>query len=266
MAQEKWLVDGPRVIDLELVTELKVGLIGGQVAVVGHDEPGARIEVHSVFGKELLISVDGSALEVDHPQLRWDNFLDVFATFRDKARADVTIMVPRDIALKLGVVTAEALVSGMAGSASLSTVSGDLVLDDHTGDVQLNAVSGEVSIRDHRGAVTVRTVSGDVTTSGAITRFACDGVSGDIFLDISGIPETIRLNTVSGAITTRLESGVPIRYTINTATGRLQLDDEHITRVHGQHTSSFGDLAARWVDFRANTVSGAVSVLHSVSV
>ena len=113
MAQEKWLVDGPKTIDIETVRKLKVGLIGGQVDIVGHDEPGARVEVHSVRGRDLKVAVDGDTLEIDHPQLRWDNFLDVFKSFRGNARADVSIMVPRDVALKFGVVSASALVSGL---------------------------------------------------------------------------------------------------------------------------------------------------------
>ena len=62
MAQEKWLVDGPKVIDVDGINKLKVGLIGGQVNIVGHDEPGVRIEVNSVQGRELKITVDGDTL------------------------------------------------------------------------------------------------------------------------------------------------------------------------------------------------------------
>ena len=102
MAQEKWMIDGEKTIDIETVRNLKVALIGGQVDVIGHDEPGARIEVHSVDGKPLKVTLDGDTLEVDHPQLNWDNFIDVFMSFRGTARADVSIMVPRDVALKFG--------------------------------------------------------------------------------------------------------------------------------------------------------------------
>ena len=55
MAQEKWLVDGPKTIDVEGVRSLKVGLINGQVDIIGHDKPGARVEVHSVSGRDLKI-------------------------------------------------------------------------------------------------------------------------------------------------------------------------------------------------------------------
>ena len=105
MAQEKWLIQPgeSRTIDVEVVRTLKVGFLGGQIDIVGHDDPGARIEVHSVTGRDLKIVVDGDRLEIDHPQLRWDNFIEVFKSMRSSARADVSILVPRDVALTFGV-------------------------------------------------------------------------------------------------------------------------------------------------------------------
>ncbi len=265
MAQEKWLVEGEKVIDIEMIRKLKVSLIGGQVAIVGHDEPGARVEVHSVRGKALKIAIDGDTLEIDHPQLSWDNFIDVFKSFRGSASADVSIMVPRDVELKFGVVSASALISGLTEDARISTVSGDIVIDNHSGDLELNAVSGEIAARNHYGRIAAHTVSGDVTASGQIMKFTSDGVAGNVFLDIAGIPDEVRINTVSGDVTTRLEPGIPAQYRINTVSGRLQLDDSQITGVHGTYTGKYGSLDKHWLEFRANTVSGNVSVLHAVT-
>jgi DUF4097 and DUF4098 domain-containing protein YvlB len=266
MAQEKWLVDGEKVIDIENVSTLKVALIGGQIDIVGHDEPGARVEVHSVRGKELKITIDGDTLEIDHPQLSWDNFIDVFRSFNGSATADVSIMVPRDVALKFGVVSASALISGLTKDATISTVSGDVVIDGHTGNLQVNAVNGELSIRNHTGEIAARTVNGDITASGDITKFSADGVTGDVFLDITGTPDEVRINTVSGSITTRLAAGVAAQYRINTMSGRLQLDDSEISGVRGSYSGTYGSLDQHWLEFKANTVSGNVSVLHAVSV
>lgn len=105
MATEKWLIESEKIIDIDMVRKLKVGLIGGKVDIVGHDEPGARVEVHSVSKKPLKVSINRDTLEVDHPQLSWDNFIDVFKSFNNNARADVSIMVPRDVALKFGTVS-----------------------------------------------------------------------------------------------------------------------------------------------------------------
>jgi Putative adhesin len=263
VAQEKWLVDGPKTIDVESIRKLKVGLISGQVDIVGHDEPGVRVEIHSVSGRDLKVSVDGDTLEIDHPQLSWDNWLDVFKSFRGNARADLSIMVPRDVRLKFGVVNAEALISGIHDDATISTVNGAVVIDGMQGDLQLNSVSGELSVRNHVGRIAVHAVNGDITVSGALQGMTSETVSGDVFLDVTGTPDELRISTVSGGITARLDAGVPVAYTVNTVSGRLQFDDAEVSGVHGRYTSKYGELDGRWLDFRANTVSGNVSVVHT---
>ena len=265
MAQEKWLVDGAKVIDVDTVRKLKVALVAGQIDIVGHDETTARIEVHSVKGRALKVTLEGDTLTVDHPQLGWDNWADVFKNVTGNARADISIMVPCDIELKLGVVSATALITGLNSEASINTVSGDIVIDGVNGDVQLNSVSAELSVRNHYGKIGAKTISGDIAATGEIFGFSGDTVSGDIFLDLEGAPDTVKANTVSGDITTRLAEGYPAQYRINTASGRLQFDDSHITGVHGAYQSKFGVLDKKWLDFKANTVSGNISVLHQVS-
>jgi hypothetical protein len=263
MAEEKWLLDGPKVIDLGPVRKLKVALIRGQVDIVGHDEPTTRVEVHSVSGKDLRVSLDDGVLEIDHPQLRWDNFIDVFRSFHGSARSDVSILVPRDIALNLGVVSSTGLVSGLRSDAAISTVNGDLVIDGLTGDITLNAVNGELAVQNHTGRISAHTVNGEITASGAISRFSSDGVSGDVFLDITGTPDEIKVNTVNGSVTARLEEGNAAEYRINTVNGRIQLDDVQVTGVRGTYTGKFGSLDRSFLEFRANTVSGSVTVLHT---
>lgn len=265
MAQEKWLIDGEKIIDIDNIRKLKVGLVAGQVNIVGHDEPHVHIEVHSVRGKDLLVSVDGDTLEIDHAQWKWDNFIDVFKSFSGSASVDVSIKVPRDIALKFGVVSASGLISGLTEDATVSTITGELVIDGLYGDVQLNSVSGEISLRNHYGKINAHTISGDITAAGEIMKFTGDTVSGDVFLDITGVPDEVRVNTVSGSVTTRLESGVAAQYKINTVSGRIQLDDSEIRGVRGGYTGKYGSLDKQWLEFKANTVSGSVSVLHQVS-
>ncbi|WP_166786878.1 MULTISPECIES: DUF4097 family beta strand repeat-containing protein [Cryobacterium] len=265
MALEKWLVTPgqAKVIDVEVVRTLKVGMIGGKIDVIGHDEPGTRIEVHSVTGKDLKISIDGDTLEIDHPQLRWDNFIEVFASFRGTAKADVSIMVPRDVALKLGVISADALIAGLTNGARLSTVSGDIVVDGVTGDLELNAVNGELSVRGLEGSIVAHTVSGDCTASGAIRRFSLDGVNSEVFLDIEGTPDSINTNTVSGNLTVRLGAEVTTRYRLNTVSGTLQLDDQTIRGTFGKgYESSAGGLEGSWLELQANSVSGDITVVR----
>ncbi|TAM71110.1 MAG: hypothetical protein EPN48_02575 [Microbacteriaceae bacterium] len=268
MTLEKWLVNPgqTKTIDIERVRKMKVGLIGGQIDIIGHDEPGARVEVHSVSGKELKISIDGDVLEIDHPQLRWDNFLDVFRAWSGKASADVSVLVPRDVAVKLGVVSADALISGLTTDAKLSTVSGEITVDGLSGDLDLNAVGGELSVRDHVGTITAHTVSGDLTASGRLHAFNADSVSANIYLDVSGTPDRISTNTVSGDVTIRLDEGVSARYRVNAITGRLRVDDTVVRRAPDKSfTQQTGSLEGQWVDVSGNTVSGDISVVRRPS-
>ena len=268
MAQEKWLIQPgeSRTIDIEVVRALKVGFIGGQIDIVGHDEPGARIEVHSVSGRDLKILIDEDRLEIDHPQLRWDNFIEVFKSMRSNARADVSVLVPRDVALKFGVISATALISGLRTDARLSTVNGDVVVDGLIGDIELNSVSGELSVRDHTGRISAHTVSGDVTATGAIRRFSADGVSGDIMLDVTGTPDEIAVNTVSGDTTIRIPEALGARYRVNTVSGRVQLDNLTVVGGMGKgYTGTSGVLDGTWVEINVNSVSGDAAVLRSAA-
>jgi hypothetical protein len=264
VAQEKWLVDGPKTIDVENVRKLKVALVAGQIDIIGHDEPGARVEVHSVSGRDLKVSIEGDTLEIDHPQLHWDNFLDIFTWSKGSARAEVSVMVPRAVALRLGVVSASALISGLEADANVSSVSGDIIVDGLIGDLSYNTVGGELAARDHTGKISAKSVGGDITASGTINSFAGDSVSGNVLLDLNGVPDEVRVNTVGGNVTVRLDEGAPAAYTVNQVGGRLQLDDHSIARRAGRHEGKFGDLSGRWVDLRVSTVSGNVGVLHTV--
>jgi DUF4097 and DUF4098 domain-containing protein YvlB len=176
------------------------------------------------------------------------------------------VLVPRDVALKFGVVSASALIAGLNTDAKLSTVTGDIVVDNVAGDVELNSVGGELSARDHSGRVVAHTVSGDVTVSGDIPKFTADSVSGDVMVDITGTPDEISSNTVSGDLTVRIPEAVGARYQVNTVSGKMQLDSAVMRTSPGRTvTGTTGSLDGSWVEINANSVSGTVSVLRSTA-
>lgn len=268
MTLEKWIIHPgeTRVIDIENVRKLKVGLVGGQVDVVAHDEPGIRIEVHGVTIKDLRIEATGDTVEIDHAQLRWDNFLEAFRNFGSGGpKAEISVAVPRGIDLNLGVVSASALVSGLATDARLNTVSGDIIVDGHTGDVSVNAVSGDAQLRGLVGALSANSVSGDVAATGTIRKASIDTVSGAMLVDSDGPIQAVNLNTVSGDATVRVDEGVPANYVLRTVSGRVTVDG--IKRSGSSPTNyvdSVGELSGSFVDVRANSVSGDVTVLRRV--
>ena len=263
---EKWLIapGEERVIDIESASRLKVGLVGGQVDIIAHDEPGVRIEVHGVTIKDLRIESDGTQVEIDHPQLGWDNFLEVFRNFGSGGpKAQISVAVPRGISLSLGVVSAGALVSGIENDARLSTVSGDIIVDTHTGELTINSVSGDVQVRGLTGPALANSVSGDVALTGEIRKATIDTVSGSLVVDATGAVNTIALNTVSGNSTVRLDPDLAANYVMRTLSGRLRIDG--VDRGSSGPTSfsgRSGELSGSFVDIRSNSVSGDITVLR----
>jgi len=269
MTLEKWIIHPgeTRVIDIETVRSLKIGLVGGQIDVIAHDEPGARIEVHGVTIKDLRIEVTGDVVEIDHPQLRWDNFLEVFRNFgAGGPKAEISVAVPRSVALNLGVVSASALVAGLRNDARLNTVSGDIIVDGLTGDLTVNAVSGDVQVRELVGALSANSVSGDVAATGSLRKATIDTVSGAMLVDSTGDLHSVNVNTVSGNTTIRLDDGFPANYVVRSVSGRVQVDGV-VRSGNGagpttNFTGSVGELSGSFADVRANSVSGDVTVLR----
>lgn len=263
---EKWLIapGETRVIDIERAQRLKIGLVGGQIDVIAHDEPGIRVEVHGVTVKDLRIEHDGTQLEIDHPQLAWDNFLEVFRNFSSSGpRAEISVAVPRDIALNLGVVSASALVSGITADARLNTVSGDIIVDTHNGGLTVNAVSGDVQVQGLDGSFSANSVSGDVAVTGHPTRATIDTVSGAMVVDAAGPIDTVALNTVAGGATVRLPEGMAAKYAIRSMTGRLTVDGvDRGSSGPSSYNGSTGELAGTFADVRFNSVSGDLTVLR----
>ena len=265
MAQEKWLVDGPKTIDIESARTLKVGLIGGQIDVIAHDEPGARVEVHSVTARRSR-SASTATVEIDHPQLGWDNWLDVF-TQLDRARQGRRQRhgAPRH-RLNLGVVSAERARSAASPrTPALSTVSGDIVVDSVIGDLSStrSAARSPCATTTARSA---RTASAATSPPPApLHRFASDSVSGSVMLDTADIPDEIKVNTVSGAVTVRLEADVPASYALNTVGGKLQVGDDRDHRRQGPLSPASGASSTSAGPTCASTRSAATStVLRAV--
>lgn len=262
MAHEKWVIQPGenRVIDVADVTQLKASLVGGQIDIVGHDEDHVRVEVHSVAVKDLRIEVTDHELEIDHPQVRWDNFIKAFGHFGSSGpRAEISVAVPRHIELSLGVVSASALVAGMEDDATINTVSGDVLVDGLIGDLNTHGVSGDVQVRGLVGDFSSDMVSGDIAVAGEVAKTDINTVSGAVFVDASGSLQDASFNSVSGSTTLRLDDDYAAQYNVHTLSGRVQIDGVSRSKNYSGHA---GALSGMFADVRANSVGGDVTVLR----
>ena len=264
MAEESWVVTGPQVIEVDDVRSLRVQVVGGRVDVVAHDEPGVRLEVHSVDGRPLEVDLRDGELRVGYPFTLggWEGFLDKFRTFRStRDRVDISLAVPRALTTKVGTVSADGLLEGVHAAASVSTVSGSLVVDGTRGSLGADTVSGEVVVRDHTGELTLNSVSGELAASGALSRVHAATVSGELALDVTTGGASVDASSVSGDVTVRVPEGEGVHVTADAVSGRLVVDgEERGGRFPGRHLDvTTGDGRSR---VTASTVSGHVTLLR----
>ncbi|WP_179210948.1 DUF4097 family beta strand repeat-containing protein [Cellulomonas iranensis] len=268
MSTESWVVAGPQVIEVEDLRALRVGLVGGRVDVVAHDDPdarGARLEVHRVDGRPLEVTLSDGELRIGYSFTLggWEGFVEKFRNFQDKDRADVHVAVPRDVLAKVGTVSADGLVAGLRQDASVSTVSGSIVVDDLHGRLSTHSVSGEVVARGLDGDLRFNTVSGELSASGQLTLVQGNSVSGAVSLDVGSGTSSLTVTTVSGDLTVRIPAGAGLRARAQSVSGRLVVDgQEHKGSSPGQRTVEV-DAGDGGTFLSATTVTGHVTVLRA---
>ncbi|MGW7469621.1 DUF4097 family beta strand repeat-containing protein [Streptomyces xantholiticus] len=267
MAETTWEVAEPQKLAFDdPLTTLNVRIVGGTVNVVGTDEGSTRLEISEVEGPPLIVTRNGSTLTVAYEDLPWKGFLKWLDPKGHRRSAVVSVAVPAETAVEVGVVGAGAVVSGVRGATVVRGVSGDTTLVGLSGDIRADTVTGSLEAQSVTGGLRYHSVSGDLTViDGAGASVRADSVSGDMVIDLDpgGQPTDIRLTTVSGEVAIRLPHPADARVDANTASGVVSnaFDD---LRVSGQWGAKriTGTLGAGTGTLKATTVSGALALLR----
>jgi Putative adhesin len=279
----RWTVDAPATHELDDVTALNVRLIAGTVAVLASDDkqssPGAlpgeearvpgrvTLAVSELSGRPLQVSHEGGTLTVSYESLSWDNLLGLLKPRNDSAV--VTITVPVDCPIQLGVLSASAVVSGLRSGASIKGMSGDITLDGVTGDVDAETMSGELAACDIDGAIRLKSMSGGLTLAGGVldsldATTMSGQVTADVRLNAAG---NIRVKTMSGDVTLRLpaDSDAEVRLQSTSGPVRTEFDSLRTFKAPASHTVR-GNVGAGTGHVSVTTMSGAVTLLRRASV
>ncbi|MGW6796200.1 DUF4097 family beta strand repeat-containing protein [Streptomyces chartreusis] len=249
----------------EPVSELHVRIVNGTVNVVGTDEGSARLEVSEIEGPPLVVTQQDGTLTVAYEDLPWKGFLKWLDRKGWRRSAVVSLAVPADTRVEVGVVGAGAVVSGIRGPSVVKGVTGDTTLVGLSGQVRADTVSGNLEAQAVTGDLRFNSVSGDLTVvEGSGSAVKADSVSGSMIIDLDpGGPTDVRLTSVSGEIAIRLPAPADADVEANTASGTISNAFEGL-RVHGQWgahkiTGRLGDGTGK---LRATTVSGSIALLR----
>ncbi|MER5311053.1 DUF4097 family beta strand repeat-containing protein [Streptomyces sp. NPDC002773] len=266
----EWSVTEPtKLAPADPVTRLQVRIVNGTVNVVGTDESSARVEISEIEGPPLIVSQDGSTLTVSYEDLQWKSILKWLDRKEYRRRAVVSVAVPAGVDVEVGVVGAEAVVTGIRGRTEVRGVTGDTTLLGLSGPVRAESVSGNLEAQSVTGALRVNSVTGDVTViEGAGASVKAETVSGDMVIDLDpadldGPPADIRLASVSGEVAIRLPHSGDARVEASTTSGSLATAFDDL-RVGGQWgtKSVTGTLGSGRGTLKATTVSGSIALLR----
>lgn len=264
MAQ--WRIETPQSLDLEGVQRLNVRMVAGNIDVVGSSEGGdsgaAHVEVSQLEGP-LLVTLEGDTLTIAHERLTWGGLFDWVGN--RKASAVVSVSVPAGCPVELGVVSADAVVSGITSDTKVKSVSGDVILDGVRADISSQTVSGDLETRELTGRLRFTTVSGDLTVvNGSSGQVTAETVSGDVTLDLD-VPSGGRLDlkSVSGDLTLRLPETAGMQVEVKTMSGSLDTAFAGMSTDKKPGKSGMrGQIGSGEGFLQAKTVSGDVTLLR----
>ena len=262
----RWTVDAPTTLEFDDVTALHVRLIAGTVAVLASDDAPSLV-VSDLSGRPLQVSVEDGVLTVSYEQLSWDGLLQFLKPRKDSAA--VTLTVPAECRIQLGVLSASAIVSGLRSGASIKGMSGDITLDGVTGDVEAETMSGELAACDVDGAVHLKSMSGGLTLAGGVldsldATTMSGQVTADVRLNTAG---GIHVSTMSGDVTLRLpaDSDAEVRLQSTSGPVRTEFDSLRTFKAPASHTVR-GNVGAGTGHVSVTTMSGAVTLLRGAAV
>ncbi|AXI79412.1 DUF4097 family beta strand repeat-containing protein [Peterkaempfera bronchialis] len=266
----QWTVSGPEKITFdEPVSALQVRTVAGAVHVVATDGP-ARLEVSEIAGPPLVVTLEDGTLTVTYEDLAWRDFswknvASYIDSWRRKRHAVVSLAVPADARVELGTVSADSVVSGIAGRVTVRGASGDTTLVRVSGPVEAHSVSGGIDAQSVSGNLRAQTVSGELTVvESSAPRLHANSVSGAITIDLNGQgPADVHLKTVSGEVAVQVPDPADTKVEAGTSSGRVSsaFDELRMGSTWGAKRLS-GRLGAGTGTLQVTTVSGSVALLR----
>ena len=221
---------------------VEIDNVRGSVTVTGWEQPQVQLSGSLGDGSKLEISADAQhlTLQVKGTRDRW------FGGNGPGSDSDLVLKVPAGAALKLGVVSADAKVSGLRGkSLDVNGVSGNLALESDAAEIDVNSVSGDVTFGASRpnanGRAHLQTVSGNVHAHGLGGRIKLETVSGDIGLEGDAVQE-LETGTVSGDAKLHVTPGAHARFALSSMSGDIRLHLPSALSGHFEAKTFSGDI------------------------
>jgi len=216
--------------------------VRGNVAVTGWDKSQVELLGNLGAGSKLVISGDSAHLQlkVDSHDESW------FGKHGPNSDSELVLHVPRNAALEVQVVSADANITDMTGkSIDVHGVSGTLGVRSAAAEVDVESVSGDVSFAapqpNPNGRAHLQTVSGSINAKNLGGRVKLETVSGDIGLEDAPVQE-LETGTVSGDARLHVTPTGHARLHLESMSGDVRLYVPENLSAHVDASTFSGDI------------------------
>ncbi len=187
----------------------------GDFEIVGWDEEQVRVRGElDDLATGLTFEVEGekALLRVDMPEqgVNWGD------------GSDLKIHVPRNIRLRVAVISADVDLKRLGGDVAVRTVSGEVEGEDLGANTHVKTTSGDVELSGASGSVRVVTTSGDAELEVDAQAVQVDTMSGDIQLALGNF-DSVRANSISGELDIRGTMNPAALLESSTVSGDIEL-------------------------------------------
>ncbi|MGD9678691.1 MAG: DUF4097 domain-containing protein [Vulcanibacillus sp.] len=214
---ENYTVDVETTLSLpDTVTEMSIDATNGYFKIIGKETDSINItgtmtlfsekdeasedleEIYSVkiIGNKLVININDS-----HKNL-W---------FGNSPKANLNIVIPNDLLLKIDIVNGNIEMDNMLASGNIENVNGDIVINNSNGEFDTKTVNGKISITNNIGGITAETTNGQISIAEIDGDLNLKTTNGDIQVNTSTISDDWKISTLNGKLTLDIPSDVDVK-------------------------------------------------------
>lgn len=233
-------------LDATDATKLVVENSRGNLTLTGSDSEQVLVSGKVDSAAESLVfeqQGDAIVLKVIMPENK---------SFRGKSSSDLSITLPKRLALEVKTVSASVEVSGLSKAVNIETVSGSVKCQNLLGGAKINSVSGELKLLQTDGTLALSSVSGDIEVQSDATSVSISAISGDVQAKLSSI-EQLKVTSVSGGITINGKVSEKPFVKLSSVTGEIALSLENpLNAKLDMQTGPGGDIINKLSDDTAD--------------
>lgn len=200
-------ITGSGSADASEIRNLKIDWAAGAIRIISSDTDRITFSEEGEAGEDsrMVYEIKGSTLTIRYTESSFR-----IGFFSDPVK-NLTVCVPAD---------------WQCSRLEVNAASAGLTVESLTADeMKINTASGECDFQSCTvGDLSISTASGSIRYTGTLDTLDCDAASAGVTAVFDNVPESINLDSASGALDITLPSDSSFRVTMDTMSGRFHSD------------------------------------------